>query len=43
MHRYCNTNCSNVIYCYELHRARTFGRGTVRRGTVRRKKNANFG
>ena len=27
----------------EKHRARTFGRGTVRRGTVRRKKNASFG
>ena len=24
-------------------RARTFGRGTVRRGTVRRKKNVSFG
>ena len=28
---------------YLPNRARTFGRGTVRRGTVRRKKNASFG
>ena len=28
---------------YLYNRARTFGRGTVRRGTVRRKKNVNFG
>ena len=33
----------NYVYVYSHMRARTFGRGTVCRGTVRRKKNVIFG
>ena len=31
------------IYTHIIKRARTFDRGTIRRGTVRRKKNVSFG